>query len=86
MALLSVRSVASAFSVQSTVPSAFAVLHGLAGGLGKDDALQLCELQDLQVVHHHAHIRHHIVGQVSGQNFAFWLGSETKHLISLYVD
>lgn len=71
------------FTVQGTVPSAFAVLHGLAGGLGKDDALQLCKLQDLHVVHHHAHIRHHVVGQVAGKNLAIWLGSGAKHFISL---
>lgn len=70
-------------TVQGTVPSAFAVLHSLAGGLGKDDALQLCELQDLHVVHHHTHVRHHIVSQVAGKNFAFWLESDTKHFISL---
>lgn len=70
-------------AVRGTVPSAFAVLHSLAGGLGEDDALQLCELQDLHVVHHHAHVGDHIVGQVAGKNFAIWLGSDTKHFISL---
>lgn len=50
------------------VPASLAVLHSLAGRLCEDDALQLSELQDLQVVSHDSDIRHHIVGQISRQD------------------
>lgn len=59
-----------------SIPASFAVLHSLAGGLGEDDALQLSELQDLQIVDHHSDIRHHIVGQISWQQLAICLGSK----------
>lgn len=55
------------------LPASFAVLHPLAGGLSEDDALQLSELQDLQIVPRHPRIRNHIVGQVSWQHLAIVL-------------
>lgn len=50
------------------VPASLAVLHSLTGRLCEDDALQLSELQDLQIVSHDSDIRHHIVGQISRQD------------------
>ena len=52
------------------VPASFTVLHRLAGRLCEDDALQLSELQDLLIVNHDSDIRHHVVGQISRQDFA----------------
>lgn len=63
-----------------SVPASFAVLHSLAGGLGEDDALQLPELQDLQVVDDHTGIRHHIVGQVSWQHLPIWFWSKQNNI------
>lgn len=58
------------FEACEHIPASFAVLQRLTDRLGEDDALQLSELQDLQEVHHYSDIRHHIVGQISGQDFA----------------
>lgn len=55
------------------------MLYSLAGGLGEDDALQLTELQDLQVVHYHSNIRHHVVGQVSREHLVIWVRRYQKH-------
>lgn len=63
-----------------SVPASFALLHSLAGGLSEDNPLQLSELQDLQIVHHHSDIRHHIVGQISWQHLSIWLGREQTYL------
>lgn len=52
------------------IPASLAVLHSLAGRLREDDALQLPELQDLQIVGHDPGIGHHVVGQTSGQGLA----------------
>lgn len=63
-----------------SVPASFAVLDSLTGGLGEDDALQLSELQDLQIVNNHSDIRHHIVGQISRQHLAIWLEREQGYV------
>lgn len=55
------------------VPASLAV-QSLASGLGEDDALQLSELQDLQVVNHYGSIWHHVVGQISRQQLSICLG------------
>ncbi len=68
-----------------SVPASFAVLHSLAGGLREDDALQLSELQDLLIVDHDSHIRHHIVGQISRQHLAIWLGGKQGCVKSDYL-
>ena len=57
---------------KNEIPPSLAV-QSLAGGLSEDDALQLPELQDLQVADHHLGIRHHVVGQISRQHLCICL-------------